>query len=157
MCDILVSNQYTWPVQAKWVGRYQEYWFPDTSNYCMKFLLYLIRLVGLNICLHQSRLVIGQFGCSGLPPSDAKGKPAIESERTSISTWYNYFNSWSNHAKLSDFDHYIAVLWIWKLRMKIVTSLLEKLQLWTFGLCKSNGVFPMLSPFTAWLVGKCTE
>ncbi len=36
--------------------------------------------------LCQSRLVIGQFGCSGLPPSDAKGKPAIESERKNIST-----------------------------------------------------------------------
>ncbi len=24
-----------------------------------------------DVCLRQSRLVIGQFGCSGLPPSDA--------------------------------------------------------------------------------------
>ncbi len=39
-----------------------------------------------DVCLRQTRLVIGQFGCSGLPPSDAKGKPTIENERKIIST-----------------------------------------------------------------------
>ncbi len=44
------------------------------------------------VCLRQFRFAIGQFGCSGLPSSDAKGKPAIENEpRKNISTWNNFF------------------------------------------------------------------
>ncbi len=63
-----------------------------------------------DICLCQSWLVIGQFGCSGLPPSDAnfgKGEgPPVNVKFVQ----YNFFNSWSNHTKLSDCDDYIAVL-----------------------------------------------
>ncbi len=60
--------------------------------------------------------------------------PAIESERKNISTWYNFLNSWSNHAKLSDFDHYIAVLCIWKLEQKC-HFVAEKLDFEYFELC----------------------
>ncbi len=30
------------------------------------------------ICLSQPQVVIGQFGCNSLPPSDTQGKPATE-------------------------------------------------------------------------------
>ncbi len=66
-----------------------------------------IRLVGITYCLHRSRFVIGQFGCSGLPLSDAKGKPAIENEHKNIR--YT-LNSGLNHTTLSNCDDLIAVL-----------------------------------------------
>ncbi len=62
------------------------------------------------VCLCRSWVVIGQFGCSGLPPSDAKGKLAIENEAKNISTRYNFLNLGLNHTKLSDCDDWIAVL-----------------------------------------------
>ncbi len=43
--------------------------------------------------------MIGQFSCSGLPPFDAKGKPAVENECKNISTGYNFLNSGLNHTK----------------------------------------------------------
>ena len=75
------------------------------------------------VCLRQSRLVIGQFGFSGLPPSDAKprkGKPTIESERKNISTWDNFFNSWSKSCETFRFWSLQCCLslcfdWNWKL------------------------------------------
>ncbi len=39
--------------------------------------------------------MIGQFGFFGLPPSDAKGKLAIENECKNISTRYNFFEFWA--------------------------------------------------------------
>ncbi len=57
-----------------------------------------------------------------------RGSPLIENEHKNISTWYNFFNYWSNHAKLSDFDYYIAVLWVWKLERKLLKN-------WTLNIC----------------------
>ncbi len=48
-----------------------------------------IRLDGLYNCLRQYLFMIGQLGCSVLPPYDVKGMLAIESEHKNISTWYN--------------------------------------------------------------------
>ncbi len=49
-----------------------------------------------------SQLVIGQFDCSVLPPSDIKRMLSIESDCKNISTWYNFLNSGLNHTKLSN-------------------------------------------------------
>ena len=90
-----------------------------------------IHLVGLaRVCLRQSRLVIGQFGCSGLPPSDAnfgKGEgPAGPSLKVNVNFFQlgtTFFNSWSNQTKLSDCDDYCALNL--KVRAIIITSLLK--------------------------------
>ncbi len=54
-------------------------------------------------------VVIGQFSCSVLTTSDAKGMLAIKSDRKNISMWYNFLNSGLNHTKLLNCDDYIAV------------------------------------------------
>ncbi len=59
--------------------------------------IYCICLVGLNITFC---IPVGQFGCSVVPPSDAKGMLAIESEYKNISAWYNFLSSGLNHTKL---------------------------------------------------------
>ena len=101
-----------------------------------------IRLVGLPGLWYVNLAVLVYL------PLTQRGSPPIESERKNISTWYNFLNSWSNHAKLSDFDHYIAVLWIWKLERKLSLRC-WKTWLWIFALYKSNFFFFMLSPYSA--------
>ncbi len=67
--------------------------------------LIAIRLVGLTSQFALSRHTIGQFGCSGLPPSDAKMKLVILKVKLQIfQLRTTFFNSWSNHTKLLNCD-----------------------------------------------------
>ena len=125
----------------------------------MNWLMYVIRLVSLtSVYVNPGLWLVNLAVLVYLPLTRilAKGKPAIESERKNISTWYNFFNSWSNHAKLSDFYYYIAVLGIWKLERKLSLHY-WKTGFWIFALYKSNGFFFLMLPSQRRLVGKRTE
>ena len=85
-----------------------------------------------------------------------RGRPAIESERKNISTWYNFLNSWSNHTKLLDCDDYIAVLWIWKLERKC-NFVAEKLEFEYLPCTNPMGFFRCTPFLQRRLVSKYTE
>ncbi len=76
--------------------------------------MYQTNLLGraVYVTCFVSQFVIGQSGCSVLPPSDAKEMLAIESsksEHKNISTPY-IFKSGLNHTKLMNCDNYVYVL-----------------------------------------------
>ena len=95
----------------------------------------------LYVCLRQSRVVIGRFGRSGLPPSDTQDEPGFENEHKNISNSLQLFEFWVTQSfqivmiRLPCFES--------ERKSEIVSLLLN------FALYKSNRVFTMLSPFAA--------
>ncbi len=85
-----------------------------------------------DICLRQSRLVIGQFGCSGLPPSDAKpckGEAQPLKVNVKIFQLGTIFKFQVKSCKTFRLRSLHCCALNLKVRAKIVTSLLKNLTL----------------------------
>ena len=98
------DNIIMWPDQAEWVGCW-EYWFIDTSNYCMQFLLYNIILS----CKYFTVTVKSyRHGGFGIWKSYVSSKIFTTVSKTHLDWgWYVTHSAWSGHMCAFEIECYV--------------------------------------------------